>query len=214
MTEESKIQAASQGHGPLWQRDYYAQTATCASTPEALISMIRADFPAFSPAELAAFSNEKSTPLAVGDEMKVFIQGYGECGVRVVHINARSLTLRTLQGHFEAGRITFGAYYQNGKLCFRIRSRARSTDRLRHVGYQLIGKKLQKQTWRIFIERVVEKSGCEMIGRVQTRTRTARSTLADLGELDVPTFIARDKVAALETPSFETPSFETPTAAV
>ena len=146
MTQESKIQAASQGHGPLWQRDYHAQVMGCQSTPEQFIAMIRDDFPAFSPSELAAFTNEKSTPLEVGDEMKVFIQGYGECGVRVVHLDARSLTLRTLQGHFEAGRITFGAYYQDGNLIFRIRSRARSTDRLRHVGYQLIGKKLQKQT--------------------------------------------------------------------
>ena len=193
MTEEPKIQVASEGHGPLWQRDYRAQVAGNAQNPQDIIALLRTQFPTFSPEELAAFTHEGSTPLAVGDEMKVVIKGYGECAVRVVHLDAQSFTLRTMEGHFEAGRITFGAYYENENLMLRIHSRARSAGRLRHIGYKMLGQKLQEQTWRIFLERVVEEIGGKLIGEVEVLTEEIKSTLADLGELDTPTFIAKNR---------------------
>ena len=193
MSESLPTQTADQGHGPLWQRDYWAAVRESTLSPEEIVQLLRERFPEFSPEKLAAFSNDKSTPLGVGDEMKVFIQGYGECAVRVVHLEPRSLTLRTLEGHFEAGRITFGAYYDGESLIFRVRSRARSVDRLRHAGYKLLGQKMQGQTWITFIERVVEKTGGAMIGKIHVRTRELRSTLADLGELDTPTFSIKDR---------------------
>lgn len=193
LDEQPQIQTASSGHGPLWHRDYRAEISGSASTPEALLNLVRADFAAFSPPELAAFHSERSTPLAVGDEMKVVIKGYGECTVRCVHLQANSFTLRTLDDHPEAGRISFGSYRENGNLVFRISSRARATDRLRHAGYKLIGQKMQTQTWLEFLKNVVEKTGGEMVGKIRVRAREVRSTLADLGELDTPTFIAKDR---------------------
>ena len=177
--EETPIQAASQGHGPLWQREYTARLRDCAFSPEDVVQLLRTNFPDFSPEGLAAFFNEKSTPLEVGDEMQVVIQGYGECGVRVVHLESHSLTLRTLEGHFEAGRITFGAYCENGALVMRIHSRARSLDRLRHLGYKLLGQKSQEQPWRVFLERVVETIGGELQGEIEVETSEVKSTLAD-----------------------------------
>lgn len=191
--EETSIQNASEGHGPLWQREYTARLSGTSYSPESVMQLLREDFPDFSPVGLAAFSRDESTPLALGDEMKVAIQGYGECGVRVVHLEPHSLTLRTLEGHFEAGRITFGAYLENDELVVRIRSRARSAGRLRHVGYKLLGQKLQEQTWRIFLERVVERIGGQMKGEIGVTTAEVKSTLADLGELDTPTFLVKDR---------------------
>ena len=186
--DEVQIQHAARGHGPLWQRDYRARIRGSRLSPEEIIHLARRDFPALSPKELADFSKAGSTPLAVGEDMKVVIQGYGECGVRCVHIAPRSFTLRTLEGHFEAGRITFGAHEENGDLVFRIRSRARSVDRLRHAGYKLIGQKLQEQVWTTFIERVIEKTGGELKGDITVETQEVKATLADMGELDIPTF--------------------------
>jgi len=193
MSEEPQIQTAPSGHGPLWHRDYWAEISGTSSTPEELLNLVRADFPAFSPPELAAFSSERSTPLEVNDEMKVVIKGYGECTVRCVHLGANSFTLRTLDDHPEAGRISFGSYRENGNLVFRISSRARATDRLRHAGYKLVGQKMQTQTWLEFLKNVVEKSGGEMSGKIRVRTREVKSTLADLGDLNTPTFIAKDR---------------------
>ena len=193
LDEQPQIQTASSGHGQLWQRDYWTEISGSASTPEDLLNLVRGDFSAFSPPELAAFSGEQSTPLAVGDEMKVVIKGYGECTVRCVHLQENCFTLRTLDDHPEAGRISFGSYRENGNLVFRISSRARATDRLRDAGYKLIGQKMQTQTWLEFLKNVVEKSGGELQGEIEVATSEVKSTLADLGELDTPTFIAKDR---------------------
>lgn len=45
--------------------------------------------------------------------MQVEIRSAGTCAVRVVDVQPRVLTLRTLDGHMEAGRISFGAYLEN-----------------------------------------------------------------------------------------------------
>ena len=189
---EPEIQHASSGHGPLWQRDYSAQIRGSSLSAEAAITLLRREFPAFSPEELAAFSRNGSTPIAVGEDMKVVIKGYGECAVRCVHFTPHSLTLRTLEGHFEAGRITFGAHEENENLVFHIRSRARTVDRVRHLGYKLFGHKFQEKTWVTFIERVAEKIGGEIIGQVAVETQEAKATLADLGEIDTPTLVVDD----------------------
>ena len=142
---------------------------------------------------MAVFSSDSSMPLTLNEEMKVVIKGYGKCTVRCVHLEERSFTLRTMEDHPEAGRITFGSYLEKGHLVFRITSRARATDRLRNAGYMLVGQKMQTQTWLDFIKRVVAKSSGELIGRICIRTREVKATLADLGELDTPTFVAKDR---------------------
>lgn len=195
-----RIQTADEGHGPLWQRDYQGVIVASTLSPEAIIELIRARLPEFSPALFAAFRMETKPPLAVGDDMPVFIQGYGDCCVRCVHVDARSLTLRTLEGHFEAGRITFGAFFDaGGNTVFQIRSRARSVGRLGEIGYKILGRKLQAQVWLSFVERVAEETGGKLLEKVRRRTRAVPSTLADMGEIDTPTFIARDKKPAPKT---------------
>ena len=58
--------------------------------------------------------------------MHVHMRGIGDFGVVVSHVEDGSFTLRTLEGHPEAGRITFGASRDAaGHLVLRIRSRAR-----------------------------------------------------------------------------------------
>jgi hypothetical protein len=189
-----KIQTVAAGHGPLWQRDYRVVLEQSTLTPEAIAAMMRAEFPAFSPDELTKFTrpNGNSTPLEVGDEMQVEIRGAGTCEVRCIHVGPRSLTLRTLDGHMEAGRITFGAYRENGKLVIHIRSRARSGSRRRHVAYLLLGRNMQARLWNLFVAGVAARCG-QKNADVETQTRRIQSTLADLGELDTPTFITDDR---------------------
>lgn len=193
MNEPTKIQTAAQGHGPLWQRDYWVEIQNSRCSPEELIKIVRREFPEFSPVELAEFQFKQPAPLQPGNEMPVTIRGVGSSAVRCVHLEPRSFTLRTMEGHPEAGRITFGAYCQGQNLIFRVRSRARSIDRVRGMGFKLGGHMMQAKTWLIFVERVAKRSGGEIVGEAQTSSQEVKSTLADLGELDTPTFIAKDK---------------------
>jgi hypothetical protein len=189
-----KIQTAVAGHGPLWQRDYWTEIEQSTLTPEEIVLMLREEFPVFSPDEAAKFTrlDGRSTPLEVGDDMQVEIRGAGTSEVRVVSVTPRSLTLRTIDGHLEAGRISFGAYYDKDKVVIRVRSKARSGSRRRHVAYILMGHVMQKKVWQVFISRVAARCGVENIA-VQTSTTQIKGDLADTGELDTPTFTTEDR---------------------
>jgi len=191
-TEEITLVPASDGAGPLLQRDYWGVIEGTRCTPESLIQQIMEDFPSFSPENIACFSLHDgfTPPLDMNHVMKVDIKAAGSCDVVLVHKDDRSFTLRTVTGHPEAGRITFGAYWdRTGRLKFRIRSRARSSDMLRYVGYRLMGKGMQTRTWTTFVERVAKGCGGHIHGDVHVETQEVSDSLADMGELDIPTFI-------------------------
>jgi len=184
------IQYASEGSGPLLQRDYWAVLKGVDKTPEEVAETLRSRFPEFSPPETAAFRRcgDSHSPLAVGDEMEIRITLLGWCKVRVVHVDRCSLTLRTLEGHPEAGRITFGAYREGDRLGVRIRSRTRQAGLLKYVGFLLIGKQLQSRCWIKFLWRLAEILGGTIDGTVHVATKSTKDRPADWGEGDTPTF--------------------------
>jgi len=187
------IQPAADGAGPLLQRDYSGIIEGCTATPEELILRVRRDFAVYSPDLLARFTRADgaSDPLELEDQLQIHIVGAGDCEVRVAHLDEQSFTLRTLEGHPEAGRITFGAFRNpEGDLVFRIRSRARAGSVIKLVGYTLFGKKVQTRVWVTFIERVAEACGCKLRDEVRVETKEVADSAADLGEADTPTFVA------------------------
>ena len=96
----------------------------------------------------------------MGDELDIDIRLAGSCAVRVVHRDANSLTLGTLEGHPEAGRITFGAYRNDrGDVVFHIRSRARSSGLTKYLEFLAGGDPMQTNTWVDFINAVAMTVG-------------------------------------------------------
>lgn len=188
--EQPEIQYATEGSGPLLQRDYWATLRGVDATPDEVAQVVRARFPDFSPPETATFRRcgDAGHPLQVGDEMEIHIALLGWCKVRVVHKDACSVTLRTLKGHPEAGRITFAAYREDGRLMFRIRSRTRQASLLKYLGYLLMGKQLQSRCWIKFIWRLAEILGGTVDGSVHVKTQTSRDRPSDWGAADTPTF--------------------------
>jgi hypothetical protein len=108
--------------------------------------------------------------------------GAGHAGVVITGADARSLTIRTLKGHFEAGRITFGAESDAaGRLVFRIRSRSTIQNLPRLLAYQLMGIHVQTRIWTTFVERVAEEAGGRLVGEVVVATEPAHERPADRG---------------------------------
>ncbi len=133
------------------------------------------------------------TQLDVGDELAIAIRLAGACRVRVVHRDACSLTLATLQGHPEAGRITFGAYRNDsGDVIFQIRSRARSSSLLTYIGFLFGGDPMQTSTWTMFIDNVAKICGQGVRGEVHASTQPIAEDEWLDGDrtMDRPTFIA------------------------
>jgi hypothetical protein len=190
-SETKKIAYAATGSGPLLQRDYVGVIEGSDWTPEILTEEVRKHFADFCPKETATFQcpGTAGEALSVNTELRIQISGILPCQVRVVHCDGRSLTLRTLDGHPEAGRITFGAGDdEQGRLTFRIRSRARAGGLLHYLGFLLMGRSMQARCWIRFIGRVAEAGGGRLVGPVRVSTETVEEEPADCGEPHLPTF--------------------------
>jgi hypothetical protein len=163
---EAGLQPASQGVGPLQQRDYWGVIRGCRFGPALLMDYVRRHFAELPPAELADFhAAADGAPVELGDELEITLPGAGKVGVRVIHLTPHSFTVATLRGHPIAGRITFGAYPNpRGDVIFHIRSRARFATSLQRLGHYLAGEPMQSATWTDFIDRLAHTVGEGVIG--------------------------------------------------
>lgn len=184
------------GKGPLLQRDYWAVIKDCREAPSTLIDWVSRRFPEFAPAELCVFKrmdeSREGEPLELGDELSVKIQGAGTFHVRVIHKDAQSLTLATLAGHPEAGRITFGAYRnEHGDVIFHIRSRARSGSQIHYLGFVTAGEAMQTNTWTEFVLRAAVTAGEGVVGVIHADTTELEEEPEGGDPEHGPTFVAK-----------------------
>lgn len=177
MSEQSK-QKASDGFGPLIERRYWTEFRNSGKSAREIMAYIQRNIEEFSPKTLASFEKEEGSDytLRPGDEFHITILGPWNGDVRVLEVGDTYFRMETLEGHPEAGEITFSIepveLFENA-LHFEIRSLARSRDGLVAVTYDKlgVGKKAQEMTWVEFCERVCQFAGGEAIGDVQVRTR-------------------------------------------
>lgn len=187
---DDTLLTADLGCGPLLQRDYWAVIAGSRLAPPEIATLLATRFADFAPGELVVFRRcgDPTEPLRVGDLLDVDIRLAGSCQVQVLRRDPNSLTLGTLAGHPEAGRITFGAYRNaKGDIVFHIRSRARSSSNRCLVGYLAAGEAMQTNTWTDFINNLAATAGQGVVGVIRAET-------SELDALDddptAPTFVA------------------------
>jgi hypothetical protein len=188
---KDRLIRASDGFGPLLKRDYWAVIDGCQLSSRDVMRVVRRHFPGFAPDDLVRFAvPEPGRALEVGGEVRVYIRMEREAAVLVVHADDNSLTLATVRGHPEAGRITFGAYPNNaGDVVFHIRSCARSSSRFRRAGFLAAGDPMQTNTWTDFIDRLAHTVGDGVIGAIHADVQRIEDDADD--RIDAPTFIAR-----------------------
>lgn len=193
--QHGDLRPAAEGKGPLLQRDYWAVLRNCDLDAREVASFVRKHFPTFPPEPLVVFRRRDGAdgPLEVGEELEVDIRMAGTTAVRVVHTNDNSVTLATVEGHPEAGRITFGAYPNDrGDVVFHIRSRARSSSSVNFAGFLTTGEPMQTNTWTDFIDVLAHLVGDGVVGAIHAETKELPETEAS-GITDEPTFIARGR---------------------
>lgn len=181
------------------QRDYWAVVDGCRCRPSELLALVATRFPELPPADVVVFERDADgSPgdgaLEIGDELNIQIRLAGPARVRVVHKSPCSITLATLEGHPEAGRITFGAYRNDaGDVVFHIRSRARSSSLFNYLGFLVGGDPMQTSTWTDFVNNVAVSCGERVRGEVRADTRVLSDDELEPGDqtMDGPTFIAR-----------------------
>jgi hypothetical protein len=191
---EDELLPATEGSGPLLERDYWGVIRECRMKPSEVMELVRSRFWEFCPPELVQFRRSDGTeePLQEGDRLELDIKMAGEAAVCVIHQTPTSVTLATLAGHPEAGRITFGAYRnERGDVIFHIRSRARAGSGVRYAGFLAVGEAMQTNTWTDFIDRVAHMVGEGVVGAIRADTRERDDLPEDALESPSPTFSAR-----------------------
>lgn len=185
---------ATEGTGALLQRDYWAVLAGTELRPSEVMTRVREHFCELPPESLVTFDlgDDPDRSLECGAEINVHIRPAQNCRVRIIHRDANSITLGTLAGHPEAGRITFGAYRNpNNAVIFHIRSRARSSSKGSLLGFLAIGDAMQTNTWTDFINNTAALLGAGIDGVIHVEKEKSEETREDGGGFAAPTFLAQ-----------------------
>jgi hypothetical protein len=169
------LQPARSGVGPLFHRRYTGRVHRPRMRAEELIAVVGRDPNRASPTEFARFWKVAGDDreLRQNDEFVVRMPGPWNGPVRVAAVGPRTFTLATLEGHLEAGQITFSAAEEDGGLRFSIESWARSGDRLSNLLYHHLrmAKEVQLHMWSSFLERVADLAGDGLDGGIEIVTR-------------------------------------------
>lgn len=198
---KNELQRVVEGFGPVLVRDYWTVIRNSRFRPSEVINLVALKFPEFAPNSLCLFSRDsegserKQGGLEIGDKLHIHIRLAAHCEVRVLGRDQNSITLGTLKGHPEAGKITFGAYRNpHGDVIFHIRSRARSKSVFTYLGFTTVGDPMQTNTWTEFVNRVALTVGDGPLRAIHADISVLRGEEADKvtseDDDESPTFIA------------------------
>lgn len=196
MLPADELQSPVTGAGPLLQRDYWAVIRESRCRPSQVMEMVATRFCELPPADVVSFTRpdaDGAKPVEVGECFDIRITLAGDARVRVIHTSPCSVTLGTLVGHPEAGRITFGSYRNDaGDVIFHIRSRARSSSIWTYCGFLVGGDPMQTESWTVFVNNVAAACGNGVAGEVQAETRVVPQDEWEPADqsMDGPTFSA------------------------
>jgi len=161
-------QHEASGVGDLVHRRYAIDVPRASFTLHTLMHEIQRQLSELSPAGLATFRKTAGDPdtMRDGDEYEITMLGPWNGCVRVADVRDGQFTLVTLDGHPEAGHITFAVEenpQQPSVICVTIESWARARDRAVLATYDTlaVGRQVQTEVWVTFLQRVAALAGCE-----------------------------------------------------
>ncbi len=170
-------QLAPAGSGPLVHRRYDVLITGCTLPASALLRTLQRNLSALAPAALAHFEKSQgSDGLArVGDEYDITMLGPWNGRVRVIESTPRQFTLVTLDGHPEAGHITFsvaetGEFTETLQVLIESWARARDSVVALAYGTLGVGKQMQTEVWITFLQRLSALAGMDHTPEVRIAT--------------------------------------------
>lgn len=178
--DRSDLQDCDAGVGPLFHRRYSTLIREPRLSAEELMSCVVADLDLVAPSEFVSFDKVAGAEgtMERNDEYVVRMPAPWDGPVRVIDVTPTSFSLVTLEGHLEAGQITFGVEPEDGMLRFTIESWARNGDRLAELLYARLrmAKEVQLHMWTSLLEKVTVVAGGRMTGGVRISTRRVEVT--------------------------------------
>lgn len=152
--EGRKVRGPLQGFGQLWHKTYRARLAGAPVAPAEVAAVFRERLSDLWPrGNLLFLPPPGVVPGAVGFIHLTLPGGAPlETGARVLHVDQESFTLVTLEGHMQAGWITFSGYEDAGCTVAQVQSVGRTGDPLYEVGFRLFGHAQQERFWQETLE--------------------------------------------------------------
>jgi len=179
LSTRSDTQSASDGSGPLVHRRYEVELPDRAVSRDIVLRLMQLHLTELAPAVLATFEKSEGIDevFRVGDEYEITMLGPWNGAVRVAEMTTDGFTLVTLDGHPEAGHITFTVREDatsRGALQVRIESWARSRNSLVAAAYGTlgIGKQVQTEVWITFLQRLAVLAGVSTRPEVHITTES------------------------------------------
>ncbi len=170
-------QAADTGSGALFHREYAVRLTGTGLSSGRVLRLIHRHMTDLAPSPLAHFEKTAGHDglLRVGDEYDITMLGPWNGKVRVSESSLEHFTLVTLEGHPEAGHITFRVATDDDKpdtLTVLIESWARARDAVVHAAYATlgIGKQIQTEVWITFLQRLAALTGMDGTPEVRILT--------------------------------------------
>lgn len=162
--ETLKLQHISEGFGAKYHRIYRVPLNVSLTVARQAMLELKENLNQCCPQLIANFEKTSGSEkhFSKGDEYQIHITGPWNGPVRVTSSHKDGFTLKTLEGHLEAGEIIFRLRKLGpGHTVFEIESMARSRDRLVDLFYDKIpiAKAAQTQMW-IFFCRTFAKNAC------------------------------------------------------
>jgi Domain of unknown function (DUF1990) len=181
-TPTPDTQHASTGAGVLIHRQYEIHLQGTEHTASSVCRLMQRHMAELAPAALAEFEKADGSEFLfrVGDTYDITMLGPWNGSVRVDAVTDASFTLVTLDGHPEAGQITFSVHDTLAPTSLRvlIESWARSRDNLVQAAYRTfgIGRHVQTEVWITFLQRLGTLAGVNGTPEVRVTTEEISGT--------------------------------------
>jgi len=147
------------GVGPLRRKRYWADMPGLEMTPEALMAIVRADFPRLMASFIDAQAETTSAKIEEGATLTLSLPLRGHVQVRVAENEPRVFTLVSLAGHPLAGAVRFLTEHRGTALRFEVQVFDRAANLGDLVVMRTVGEPLQDASWRAMVQNVARLCG-------------------------------------------------------
>jgi len=138
-----------QGFGQLWQKTYSVRLVGLNTSPQAVMTAWKQNFPKFWPRGNHFYPS--LVGIAPGEVALLSLAMPGgvpmSTGMLVLYADDVSFTMMTPQGHMESGWITFSAFEEDGQTVAQVQSIARANDPMYEIGFMLFAHGVQERFW-------------------------------------------------------------------
>ena len=157
----------SEGVGALKRKQFWADIAGSAHTPETLFALFRQRFGELTPMTMDLHAEpDTPTTLEEGATLTMALPLRGNVQVRVEEVTDRRATLCTLAGHPLAGAVRFIAEDRADKIRFHVEVYDRPASLVDYLVMRPVGELLQSVTWDNVVQAVVDASGGRAVGGI------------------------------------------------